>query len=103
MPKWLNILDPNVVKAGMECRSCLDFDHPINISDDGDSEDPDDMDWFNAKVERVHRRRLDLDDEDSPIGLEVIVAKTNQGPTWSIFLYEDNLEYFLIKHTAWDE
>lgn len=103
MIKWLNIIDPNVVKVGMQCRTCLDYDHPNDMSEDGDSEDPDDMEWFDAEVISIQTRQLNDTDENSSIGSHVIVRKKGETDTWNVFLDEDTVEWFLIKYKAWDD
>jgi len=106
MSKYVNIKDPSVIKKGMMIRSCLDWDHPQDSSDDGDG-GTNDEDWFEARVEAIGHRRLDSDDSTSPYGYNIDVTKVDRRgrdhESWSIFLYDENLEYFEVQLTAWDE
>ena len=103
MSKWMGILDPQVLKVGMECRSCLDYDSVIDNSDDGNDNEPDDSDWFEAKILSINHRRINGDDDEGELGYEVIVQKQHNDSTWSIFLTDENLEFFEIKVNTWDE
>jgi hypothetical protein len=103
MAKWISILDASVVRVGMQCRTCLDWDHLIDESDDGDGGR--DNEWFEATVREIHKQRHDSENNNSPMGFAIAIERKDHGTgdIWSVFLYSDNLEYFEVKLNAWDD
>jgi hypothetical protein len=97
--KFKNILDPRVIKPGMECRTCLDWQTVMDSSNDGDSDDPNDYNWFDGIVKKAGPYS-----GDEGTGYKVVINKYIDGGEWNILLIKDhNYEFFLIKMTDWDE
>ena len=95
MGRWVGIKDPNVIRPKMKIKTCLDNDSPMyhDDSDDGDG-DSEELRWFGATVEKI---------EVTVRSIWNIVLVTDVGDRWSVCLNENNLEYFLINLTDWDE
>jgi len=100
MTKWVSILDGNVVKPGMQCRTCLDHDMPMDASDDGN--DDEEYLWFEATVLSVEKARLNHN--FNTYGYRILVRKKKEKHSeWSVFLNSDNYEFFEVTLNAWDD
>ena len=95
--RYLILEDPKLLKIGMRVKCCLDCSEVIDRSDDGDSDNPDDLGWFTGKI-------VNLKKDGNEYILEINRDDSSPSDRWTVNLDESLMDYIQIEMPdLWDK
>ena len=96
---WFNILDPKVLKIGMEIQSCLDISE-MNYEENDEGETDDEATWFDGKIVNINNAYNDV---HYGRGTLVTLFRNDREDNWDILLNKETLQYCLLYIKEWDD